>query len=299
MTGPGPEARSRDIVLVVDDSPETLGMLTSALETAGLTVLVALDGHRALSLVERVTPDLILMDAVMPGLDGFETCRRMKQALRIDAPVIFMTGLSETEHILHGFQSGGIDYVTKPIVTDELIARMRAHLGNARTAMSARSALDATGRFLLAVDAAGELLWLTPQARQILAAEEGDLDRIAAILRREVPAGSITAQGLPVDVDGRRLVFTRVGAAGEETLLRISETRAEDGTDRLRQAFGLTPKEAEVLNGLAKGKSNRDIAEILNQKPRTVNKHLEQIFQKLGVENRTAAAARALALLSA
>lgn len=164
MTGSDPDARCRDVVLVVDDSPETVGMLTSALEAAGITVLVALDGHRALSLVERVTPDLILMDAMMPGLDGFETCRRLKQAKRIEAPVIFMTGLSETEHILRGFESGGVDYVTKPVVTDELIARMRAHLVNARTTLSARSALDATGRFLLAVDGSGSILWLTPQA---------------------------------------------------------------------------------------------------------------------------------------
>jgi DNA-binding response OmpR family regulator/DNA-binding CsgD family transcriptional regulator len=298
MTGSDPDARCRDIVLVVDDSPETVGMLTSALEAAGITVLVALDGHRALSLVDRVTPDLILMDAMMPGLDGFETCRRLKQAKRIEAPVIFMTGLSETEHILRGFESGGVDYVTKPIITDELIARMRTHLGNARTTLSARSALDATGRFLLAVDGDGGMLWLTPQARQILTADAGDLQRAAEILRAEVPKGTITPQGLSVDFSGRRLVFTLVGAAGDEILLRIFETRSVDAGDRLRQSFGLTPKEAEVLLWLAKGKSNRDIAEILSQRPRTVNKHLEQIFQKLGVENRTAAAARALALMS-
>lgn len=298
MTGSDPDARCRDVVLVVDDSPETVGMLTSALEAAGITVLVALDGHRALSLVERVTPDLILMDAMMPGLDGFETCRRLKQAKRIEAPVIFMTGLSETEHILRGFESGGVDYVTKPVVTDELIARMRAHLVNARTTLSARSALDATGRFLLAVDGSGSILWLTPQARQILAAEELNMQRAAEILRTEVPKGSITSQGLSVDLSGRRLAFTLVGAAGDEILLRISEIRSDDFPERLRQSFALTPKEAEVLLWLAKGKSNRDIAEILNQRPRTVNKHLEQIFEKLGVENRTAAAARALALLA-
>ena len=74
--------RTRDIVLVVDDSPNTLRMLTDAIEGSGMTVLVALDGEQALSLIDRITPDVILMDAVMPGLDGFEICRLLKRRTR-------------------------------------------------------------------------------------------------------------------------------------------------------------------------------------------------------------------------
>src|SRR5882724_5523311 len=131
-----PEPRS--IVLVVDDSPNTLRMLTDAIEGAGMTVLVALDGEQALSLIERITPDVILMDAVMPGLDGFEICRRLKRHSALShVPIIFMTGLSETEDIIKGLDAGGVDYVTKPIVPDELLARIRVHLANARLARSA------------------------------------------------------------------------------------------------------------------------------------------------------------------
>ncbi|WP_408997812.1 response regulator, partial [Tistrella mobilis] len=163
--------RPRDIVLVVDDRAETLALLTDAIEAAGLTVLVAAEGARALDLVERVTPDIVLMDAVMPGMDGFETCRRLKTRPHIaHVPVIFMTGLAETEHVVRGFAAGGVDYVPKPIVPDELIARIRTHLANARLAQSARAALDATGRHLLAVDGAARLLWSTPQAEARLAA---------------------------------------------------------------------------------------------------------------------------------
>src|SRR5580704_15480314 len=145
--------KSRETVLIVDDSVESLNFLTDALEDAGFTVLVALNGLTAMTLVDRVAPDLVLMDAVMPGIDGFETCRRLKASQAyIDLPVIFMTGLSETEHIIRGFEAGGVDYVTKPIVPDELIARMQRHLANARLARTARAALDATGRFLIAVD---------------------------------------------------------------------------------------------------------------------------------------------------
>ena len=95
------------------------------------------------------------MDAVMPGINGFETCRRMKRdKMLAHLPVIFMTGLTETETRVEGLAAGGVDYVTKPIVVDELLARIRVHLANARVAHGTRAALDATGRFLLATDRA-------------------------------------------------------------------------------------------------------------------------------------------------
>src|SRR5712672_2302500 len=161
--------KDRDLVLVVDDSPDTLRMLTDAIEEAGMTVLVAREGEHALSIVEKVTPDVILMDAVMPGTDGFETCRRLKQNRALaHVPVIFMTGLTDSEHMIEGLEAGGVDYVTKPIVPGELLARIRVHLANARMAQSARTALDAFGRFLLAVNDAGKVLWCTPQAAKLL-----------------------------------------------------------------------------------------------------------------------------------
>src|SRR6201996_6410639 len=160
----------RDTVLVVDDTPETLGFLTDTRDHAGFTVLIATDGESALALVDQITPDLVLMDALMPGLDGFETCRRLKRdKLLAQLPGIFMTGLSETEHVVRGLAAGGIDYVTKPIVIDELLARIRVHLVNARIARGSSAALDATGRFLVATDSNGQLLWCTPKAKQLLA----------------------------------------------------------------------------------------------------------------------------------
>ncbi|TXN72020.1 response regulator, partial [Methylobacterium sp. WL18] len=161
---------SRDVVLVVDDSPDTLSFLTEAIERSGATVLVAVGGDLALALVDEITPDVILLDAMMPGMDGFETCRRLKAKPQIaGVPVIFMTGLSETEHIVKGLSAGGIDYVTKPIAPDEILARIRVHLASARAAQSARAALDTAGRTLFAVSEAGAVLWATPQAGRLLA----------------------------------------------------------------------------------------------------------------------------------
>src|SRR5258708_29038587 len=121
--------KARSIVLVVDDSPNTLRMLTDAIEDAGMTVLVALDGEQALSLTERITPDVILMDALMPGMDGFAICRRLKRdSVLSHLPVLFMTGLSETEDIVTRLDAGGVDYVTNPIAPDEWLARINVHL---------------------------------------------------------------------------------------------------------------------------------------------------------------------------
>src|ERR1700678_673017 len=163
------ESKKRDVALIVDDSPETLRLLTDALDGAGMTVMVAMDAAAAMRIVDQITPDIILLDAVMPGMDGFETCQRLKRDAGLsDVPVIFMTGLAETEHIVRGLDAGGVDYVTKPIVIQEMLARIRVHLANARLTQSARAALDVSGRFLLAVSRQGKIMWATPQAQKLL-----------------------------------------------------------------------------------------------------------------------------------
>jgi DNA-binding response OmpR family regulator/DNA-binding CsgD family transcriptional regulator len=297
---------TRDIVLVVDDSPETLRLLTDALEEAGMTVLVAREGEYALSIAEKIVPDVILMDALMPGTDGFATCRRLKQNRALaHVPVIFMTGLTDTEHIIEGLEAGGVDYISKPIVPSELLARIRVHLANARMAHSARAALDAFGRFLLAASHTGRVLWYTPQAAKLLANAFSDFDREDYVLPRVIQgwlhqcaAAQPSSEPLSINLKtrnsamGMRLVYiAQIGA--DEYLLRLIEGAVDDQT-LLKQKLTVTEREAEVLLWIARGKSNRDIAEILDLSPRTVNKHLEQIYAKLGVENRASAAALAV-----
>lgn len=305
MIEPTAEApRERNIVLVVDDSPDALRMLTDALEQSGATVLVALEGSQALEIAGHITPDIILMDAMMPGMDGFETTRRLKADPSLShVPVIFMTGLSETEHVVRGFEAGGVDYVTKPLVPQELLARVRVHLANARATESARAALDTAGRYLLAVNPLGRLLWCTPQARRRLdEAFPGGL----ASARLEQTLSSNGADGspgpeaiMPSDNGAFAIRLTFLGKVGDdEHLYRLSGAQTAREEDILARQFGLTPRESDVLLWIAKGKSNRDIAEILLLSPRTVNKHLESVFAKLGVESRAAAAVQAVRALS-
>jgi DNA-binding NarL/FixJ family response regulator len=300
-------APPRDTVLAVDDSPEALGFLTEAMEADGRMVLVASSGEAALKIVARVTPDIILMDAVMPGMDGFETCQRLKAMAEVShVPVIFMTGLTETEHVVHALESGGVDYLTKPIDLDELRARIRVHLANARSAQSARVALDAAGRHLLAFSASGKMLWATPQASRLMRSPAlGDpLGAITSTVRDWAASqgGMARLSGETVAVDaggGQRLQLNCLGAIGpDEYLFRLASANpASQDEAALRQHFRLTQRESEVLIWIARGKSNRDIAEILGLSPRTVNKHLEQVYAKLGVENRASAAIRATQVL--
>ncbi|MEL6555329.1 MAG: hybrid sensor histidine kinase/response regulator [Cyanobacteria bacterium J06621_11] len=116
-------------VLVVDDTAANLEVVSQVLENSGCEVAVALDGDRALKLVHLHPPDLILLDVQMPGIDGFETCKRLKSNLSTRSiPVIFMTALSDTQSKLKGFDAGGVDYITKPFQAKELLVRVRTHL---------------------------------------------------------------------------------------------------------------------------------------------------------------------------
>jgi DNA-binding response OmpR family regulator/DNA-binding CsgD family transcriptional regulator len=293
------EPKKRDVALVVDDSPETLRLLTDALDGAGMTVMVALDGAAAMRIVDQITPDIVLLDAVMPGIDGFETCRRLKRDAGLaNVPVIFMTGLAETEHIVRGLEAGGVDYVTKPIVIEEMLARIRVHLGNARLAQSARTALDVSGRFLFAVNRQGNVLWATPQAQKLMSDHQGAQaddfvlsPSLQQWLEQARVKGSAKSQGASLPENPQLRLYYMGETAPNEFLLRLSRESGTALPPEFTSELGLTTREGEVLAWLSKGKTNRDIAQILGLSPRTVDKHLEQIYAKLGVENRTAAAA--------
>jgi DNA-binding CsgD family transcriptional regulator len=209
--------------------------------------------------------------------------------------------------VLEGLAAGGVDYVTKPLVVDELLARIRVHLANARAAAGSRAALDATGRFLLATDRLGRLLWCTPKARQLLSelfptsqgAGPSLPQPVMSQLMRLRSEGTAPQARLLVDAAGRKLEISVLSPIGpDELLFRLTELSTTDDEKRLQQSLALTSRESEVLLWISRGKANREIGEILDISPRTVNKHLEQIFVKLGVENRASAAARAVHALA-
>ncbi|MEG3147943.1 EAL domain-containing protein [Sphingomonas sp. RT2P30] len=136
---PQPDPRAQETILIVDDNPVNIGVVVDHLEAHGYKVLVALGGYEALERAAFATPDLILLDVMMPDLDGLETCRRLKQQeVTGDIPVIFMTALNDVASKVAAFDAGGVDYVSKPFQVEELLARVRTHIAlrRARTALN-------------------------------------------------------------------------------------------------------------------------------------------------------------------
>ena len=294
--------RGAGLVLIVDDVPDNLAVLHDALDAAGYTVLVATDGASALQRAAQADPDIVLLDAVMPGIDGFEVARRLKAGPETaHIPIIFMTGLTDTEHVLAAFEAGGVDYITKPIRAPEVLARMAAHMLAARQARQARNALDAYGHATIAVridSGNARLVWQTPLARRWLPGYfDTAPDHVPPALLAWLQPAAAGREVRPLSTarGARQLVATLQGRTVDDDWLVVLREVSDAATvEATMLAFGLTLRESEVLYWVAKGKTNRDIGDILGSSPATVKKHLERIYEKLGVETRTAAAAMAM-----
>ncbi len=288
----------QEVVLVVDDSPESLGMLNVALNTQGYTALVALNGIQALAIVDKIKPDVILLDAIMPEMDGFETCKKLKQLLP-NTPIIFMTGLTDVEDVVKGFDAGGVDYVTKPIAPDEVIARIKTHIQTAKLALSAQSALDHAGNNVFCVSAEGRLSWATPDVHamieQISTGNSIPWASLAAELKQWL--ANDTSKNITMTCFNEPIEVSYERQQNELHLLRIKTCQAERTATDLKTHLPVTKRESEVLYWVTYGKTSWEISQILSMSPRTVNKHLEQIYRKLGVDNRTSAAAISLRIL--
>jgi DNA-binding response OmpR family regulator/DNA-binding CsgD family transcriptional regulator len=310
------QGANSDLVLIVDDVPDNLAVLHDALDESGYTVLIATNGEQALQRAAQARPDIVLLDAMMPGIDGFEVARRLKaDAATAHIPIVFMTGLTETEHLVAALEAGGVDYVTKPIKPKEVLARMNVHLQGARRARQdarqagqARNALDAFGYASITVRLPeGRLIWQTALARDLLQryCDTRAPETPPAVLEWlrlhtpdarqrgiEPPALSI-AQGAS-SLTLRLHQQTSSDDDGDEWMIIMREVSDTGVIEAMSLSLKLTAREAEVLYWVVKGKTNKDIGEILGSSPATAKKHLERVYVKLGVETRTAAAGVAI-----
>ena len=296
-------------VLVVDDTPANLGLVLETLGAAGLRVLVAESGARALELLAQQPVDLILLDMIMPGLDGLVVCQRIKQhPVWRELPLIFLTSVDESAQKVRALEAGAVDYISKPVHPPEVLARVRTHLDlrtarltlqqkNTRLEAEIALRLDAEAqlaqsldRALLIADREGRLVFQTLRATHLLFKhlahhQPGLLPaELATAERYQSPAGT--------------LLLHRFIERGNDTLtvLYLIEEHAPPGPVELTK-LGVTPRQAEVLYWIAQGKTNSETAIILGTSPRTVEKHVEQLLERLGVENRVAAAAQANEIL--
>ncbi|MDQ5980375.1 MAG: hypothetical protein QG602_3352 [Verrucomicrobiota bacterium] len=292
-------------VLVVDDTPANLGLVLETLGGAGLRVLVAENGPRALELLAQQPVSLILLDMIMPGMDGLAVCLRIREnpAWR-DLPLIFLTSVDVPAQKVRALEAGAVDYISKPVHPPEVLARVRTHLDlrDARLALQQKNVrleaeialrLDAEAqlaqsldRALLISDSGGRLIFQTLRATHLLFKHLAHHQ--PGFLPPELNTGERyhSAAGT--------LLLHRFTEKGNDslTVLYLIEEHAPPGPVELTK-LGVTPRQAEVLYWVAQSKTNAEIAIILGTSPRTVEKHVEQLFERLGVENRVAAAALA------
>lgn len=278
------------IILVIDDNPDSLQVLNETLSAENYTVLVATGGDAALSILQKTTPSLVLLDANMPGKDGFETCQLIKLSWP-HVPIIFMTGMGDTKDVVRGLDAGAVDYLVKPLNHTELLARVKVHINNARMTRSSQQALDTTGQHMAAVGARGDIIWTTDQARSFInnfSSKEKQL-----FLHWLTSANTDDTLDIQQGKDTLVIKYTAAQEDGSH-LLKFKTLNLKLQTQTLKNKLKITRREADVLYWVAQGKTDWEISKILSISERTVNKHLEQVYRKLEVNNRTSASAYAI-----
>ena len=315
-----------ETVWVLSSDAQQARGLAELLEDAGYGALALESAAAALAQAAVAPPDLMLLDAQLVDGSGFDLARRLKALAQTSpAPIIFLADPSHPEHLVQALESGGADCVNQPVKPHELLARMAMHLAGARERRQARNALDAFGYATLTVRPHdGKLMWQTPLSRDLLqrycpnhppyasrTAPEVQTwlqECLRCLQRGDAPRPLVLSQG-----DGARLTLrlhqqtgdneSAASAdseewAGDDWLIVMREVSDQAVMQAMRDIFALTLREAEVLYWVVKGKTNKDVGDILGSSPMTVKKHLERVFVKLGVETRTAAAGKATARIA-
>ncbi|WP_438481139.1 response regulator [Oleiharenicola lentus] len=312
-------------ILVIDDRPDNVALLFDFLRDQNYKVLVSESGEHALAELPHIAPDLILLDVMMPGIDGFETCRRLKaDPLWKDVPVFFMTALGDPVDKVRGLELGAVDYITKPISPAEVLARISVHLelrATQRTLAERNAALEeqnerldqaiqqriaaertleqSLDRAVIVASVFGAILFCSGSAARLL--DRHQLKTPDGKLPEDVQVWLATGgDDTFVLAEGAALLtFTRVAPGKQpqnQQLVYLSEKSPPPSPEMLHP-LGLTPRENEILFWIAQGKTSPEIGIILGSAPSTVKKHVENITAKLGVETRLAAAIKAMEVL--
>lgn len=305
-------------ILVVDDNPTNLQVASDHLSQYAYTVLTARDAETGLKRARYTQPDLILLDIGMPGVDGFEACRRLKAHPDTrDIPVLFMTAYVDVEDKLRAFELGGADYVTKPFEAAELLARVRVHLTlrdrerrlTAQGAELDRRVEEATERYrreaerlqrsLAERDRLLELVemqaqqlraltttWMEERSRQD--ADIGRYLRTELTERLRLVAGQITQAALQVAEGPGAAELAQATRLLEPALNdseRLGAQLIEDVHRETDPLLRLSTREYEVFGMLVAGRSNKEIAAALSLKPTTISTFRHRILTKLGVDD--------------
>ncbi|MCI5138250.1 MAG: DNA-binding response regulator, partial [Candidatus Electrothrix sp. AR1] len=271
---------SQTDVLIVDDDDGTRLTIKHIVESAGHQARTAAGGHDALKMIQEKLPDIIILDLVMPGMDGYEVCRHLKADPRsTEVPVIFLSGLISAEEKVKAFEAGGVDYIVKPCSTIELLARLHTHLTQQRTQNS------------LAAEVQKQTVELEEKNKEL---QETNL--VLKRLLHEIEEEKMEVSRI-MRINIERLVLpdlARMAEAPEQQRYQLRDTIQTNLLDLASSATGehvdayslLTPTELRVLNFIRQGRSSKEIAQALNISPQTVATHRKKIRKKLNISGK-------------
>jgi two-component system, sensor histidine kinase and response regulator len=252
-------------ILVVDDNTTNLSVLFDLLSHEGFKVLVAGDGESAIAQVQYVQPDLLLLDVMMPGINGFETCHRLKQSeLTQNIPVIFMTALSEISDKVKGFNVGAVDYITKPIDREEVLARIKTHL----TVQSLQKTLQEQN------------LALQKEVEERIAAESAlrmFLHAVSHDLRNPVTAMLMVLRQLLQRANSEHSDL-EADEAGENVVIEPSTPVTKSILEKMEQS---TSRQLNLINSLLESHVNEVKGIALHQEPRSLSQLVEGAISDL------------------
>ena len=254
-------------ILIVDDTPENIQAAASILARQGYAIAFAEDGESALEQVTEVHFDLILLDIVMPDMDGYEVCGKLKKdSTSKDIPVIFLTVKDDTESIVKGFKAGAADYVTKPFWETELLARVETHLEISRN----RKKLEKM------VQQRTEALEVVMQIREEITEKAGEKIK-SNIYNRVFPLVETLRESLTQS--RQQECLNSISAGLDEILSEFSQKLITSG-------FDLTPAETQIAGLIREGKSSKHMADLLCLSENTIVFHRQNIRKKLGLTGR-------------
>jgi DNA-binding response OmpR family regulator/DNA-binding CsgD family transcriptional regulator len=269
------ESMGKEKILVVDDNPDNLQAIGAILKTEGYRISMASDGKHGLSQARNICPDLILLDIVMPDMDGFETCRRLKSEKELQhIPVIFLTAYrTGTDEIVRGFESGAADYVTKPFHRTELLARVRTHL-----------------EIKLLQDG------LETRVRQRTRELKDHHTALNVLMAKREKDRTETWENAVIHI--REMVLPYLEKLKKSPLSPVQKKWVEKIDHEIHQitsrfaatltspAFNLTPAEIRVAALIREGRTSKEISEILTISESVVRFHRENIRKKLRLTHR-------------
>jgi DNA-binding response OmpR family regulator len=268
-------------ILIVDDDPFGIVHLQSLLRNSGYEIITAPDGRAAIELIRKQPPDIILLDIIMPEMDGYETCRRLKEDTQFaDIPVLFLSGLNSPDEKVNAFEAGGVDYITKPFSEKEVLVRVKTHLTMYRLkkgliheiSLRADELQDKTSEIQDANTALKILLSAIEREKRDLAERvRFNADKLILPRIRELSEAK--------NADVKQTLFSLI----EQSFQELTTSLAPGNLDLCKT---LTPMELQIVSLIKQGKASKEISQICCISASTIATHRKSIRKKLKITNK-------------